>query len=75
MSEKLSFIAPRPYYSGQKVSCETEEGLQLSVTMPRAVTKGTEIQVAAHTSPYLPRISPLSLPISPLYLPHISLAR
>jgi hypothetical protein len=45
VSEKLFFVAPRPYYSGQKVCCATEEGLQLSVTMPRAVTKGTEIQV------------------------------
>ena len=45
VSEKLFFVAPRPYYSGQKVCCATEEGLRLSVTMPRAVTKGTEIQV------------------------------
>ena len=42
--------------------------------MPRAVTKGTEIQVAAHTSPYLPYISPISPHIS-IYLPHISLTR
>ena len=74
VSEKLSFVAPRPYYSGQKVSCETEEGLQLSVTMPRAVTKGTEIQVAAHTSPYLSLYLPCISPYLPTS-PHTCLAR
>ena len=48
MSERLSFVAPKPYAEKEKVLCETEEGVYLSIIMPRAVGKGTEIQVT-HT--------------------------